>query len=174
MSTPSCLARACSVTRLALLAALLAAPRAAFAIAASQAWVEAYVSNYVANSSSQLVTTSSSVKSNNTTYISIGGGVLSIEDSTDAALRVTNITAAASANAITNGTTFVWNGNGAYINPLGTISCTTTNMVYNGVGSTYDESSNTLTFNGYFDALPILIQPSTSLAITNSLTEVNQ
>ncbi len=165
----------------ALLLALLA-PSRAHAIAASQAWVEAYVSNYVANTSAQLQADGSTyrtnINNNAATVYSVGEGsnalTLIIEDATDAALQVTNATAAATAQSVTNGTLFVWNGAGAYINPLGSITCTKTNMVYSGVGSTYDSAANILSFKGYFDALPVLIQPSTSLNITNSLTEVLQ
>ncbi len=152
--------------------AVLCAPSAAFAIAASQAWVEAYVSNYVANSTAQLSATSTTTKTNNTTYTTIGDGVLIIEDNTDAALKVLNATSAAAALGVTNGTTFVWNGAGAYINPIDTITSTKTNLVFHSVGSY--ETNSVIRFDGYFDVDPVLIQPSTSLSITNSLTEANQ
>ena len=155
----------------ALLLALLA-PSRAHAIAASQAWVEAYVSNYVANSSAQLQATATTSKTNTTTYITMGDGVLIIEDSTDAALKVLNATSAALALGVTNGTTFVWNGAGKYINPIDTITSTKTNLVFHSVGSY--ETNSVIRFDGYFDVDPVLIQPSTSLNITNSITEVIQ
>ena len=154
----------------ALLLALLA-PSRAHAIAASQAWVEAYVSNYVATSA-QLQATATTSKTNTTTYITMGDGVLIIEDSTDAALKVLNATSAALALGVTNGTTFVWNGAGKYINPIDTITSTKTNLVFHSVGSY--ETNSVIRFDGYFDVDPVLIQPSISLSITNSLTEVIQ
>ncbi len=147
----------------------------ALALAASQEWVQNYVSNYVANSTAELQINGSVYRTNNNaTVYSVGEGtnrvVLILEDYTDAALQVTNATTAALADGVTNKTLFVWDGDHSYLNPLGTITATKTNMVYNGVGSTYSEETNLLTFKGYFDARPVAIQHSVSLSVTNSLT----
>ena len=95
---------------------------------------------------------------------------LVVEDFTDAAMIATNCTASATARGVTNGCTFVWNGAGAYVNPLGVISCTPTNFVWEGVSSVHDGGVER--FTGWFDAYGGIIQPHTSFAITNGMMEV--
>ena len=145
-----------------------------FGIAASQAWVENYVSNYVARTAAEVQAGTTVVTTNGVTVIEAGSGRnavrLVMEDSTDAALLATNCTATAMAQGVTNGCLFVWNGAGAYINPLGVVSCTSTNLVYSGVGSMATNGMER--FAGWFDAYGVLIQPHTSLAITNGMGEV--
>lgn len=154
-------------------AAFLAA-HSAFAIAASQAWVTNYVAQALATSRAELESTATVTSSNGVTEISVGSGLKSMrlvyENPTDAALKATNCTAAAIQQGVTNGTLFVWNGMGAYINPLGVVSCTSTNIVFSGVGSVATNGFER--FAGWFDAYGVLIQPHTSLAITNGMTEV--
>ena len=147
-----------------------------FGIAASQAWVEQYVSNYVARSAAEVQAGTTVASSNGVTTIDAGEGAgrvrLEIEELTDAAMLATNCTVAATAQGITNGCMFVWNGAGAYVNPLGVISCTSSNLVYSGVGSVATNGMER--FAGWFDAYGVLIQPHTSLSITNGMTEVTQ
>ena len=147
-----------------------------FGIAASQAWVEQYVSNYVARSAAEVQAGTTVVSSNGVTIISAGEGAgrvrLEIEELTDAALLATNCAASAEARGITNGCMFVWNGAGAYVNPLGVISCTPTNLVFSGVASV--STNGVERFAGWFDAYGVLIQPHTSLSITNGMVEVHQ
>jgi len=155
------------------LAAAMAA-RAAFGIAASQAWVSNYVERVIASSSAQLQATTTVTSTNGVTVVVAGNGEESIrlivEDPTDAAMLATNCTSTAIAHGVTNGCTFVWNGAGAYVNPQGTIYCTATNLVWEGVGSVHADGFER--FDGWFDARGVLIQPHTSLSITNGMTEV--
>lgn len=161
-----------------ILAAVAAAlmPRPVLAVAASQAWVANYVSNYLARSEAGIKANVTTVHSNNCTYISTGSGTnevrLVIEDSTDAALRATNCTSAAVSAGITNGLFFVWNGGRDYINPAGTVTATPSNFVYSGVSSV--RTNGVERFAGLFDARGVLIQPRTSYAITNGMTEAHQ
>ena len=146
-----------------------------FGIAASQAWVANYVSNYVARTTAEVQAKTTVTSSNGCTVVTANGGTddemrLVVQDFADAAMLATNCTLTATAQGITNGCTFVWNGAGAYINPHGAISCTKTNLVFSGVSSV---STNGLErFAGWFDAYGVLIQPHTSLAITNGMGEV--
>lgn len=152
--------------------AALAAPRA-FGIAASQAWVEAYVSNYVAGSAAEVLAGTKTEADGGVVTITAGNGaVLTMEQALDAALVATNCTAAAAARGVTNGCLFVWNGAGAYIGPNGTVTATPTNLVFAGVSSAY--TNGVERFAGWFDAYGALVQPSTSLAVTNGMEEVAQ
>lgn len=130
--------------------------------AASQAWVENYVSNTIEKSVAQLIATAKTTKNNNTTAIQIGEGLFEMEDPSDAALKVVE-----SSSSVTNGTLFVWNGAGQYINPAGTIQSTSTNLVYQGVSSTYE--NGILVFAGHFNVDCVLIQPSVSYSVTNKV-----
>ena len=154
-------------------AALLAA-HSAFAIAASQAWVTNYVAEAIASSRAELEATATVTTTNGVTEISVGNGRnamrLVYENPTDAALEATNCTAAAIQQGVTNGTLFVWNGMGTYENPNGAIAATPTNLVFSGVGSV--AANGFERFAGWFDAYGVLIQPHTSLAITNGMGEV--
>jgi len=147
-----------------------------FGIAASQAWVTNYVAEAIASSRAELEATATVTTTNGVTVIEAGSGRnavrLIMEDSTDAALLATNCTATATAQGITNGCTFVWNGAGAYVNPYGTIAATPTNLVFSGVSSV--STNGVERFAGWFDAYGVLIQPHTSLAITNGMTEVTR
>lgn len=148
----------------------------AFGIAASQAWVTNYVRQAISSSLAELQTSASVTNSGGVTTLSTGSGLgqvrIVIEDATDAALVATNCTSSATAQGVTNGCTFVWNGAGSYVNPHGTISCTSTNMTFSGVGSVHTNGMER--FTGWFDAYGVLIQPHTSLSITNGMTEVQQ
>jgi len=161
--------------QLVMIAAAVAAVEC-FGIAASQAWVENYVSNYVARTAAEVQAGTTVVTTNGVTVIEAGSGRnavrLIMEDSTDAALLATNCTATATAQGITNGCTFVWNGAGAYVNPHGTIAATPTNLVFSGIASV--PTNGVERFAGWFDAYGALIQPRTSLSITNGMTEVTQ
>lgn len=153
------------------------AAQGAFAIAASQAWVENFVSNYVANSTAEVIARTTTVVSNGNTVIAANGGTtnemrLVIQDSSDAALRATNCTATAVAASVTNGTLFVWNGEGAYVNPAGNITATASNFVWRTVGSV--PSGGLERFAGWFDVKGVRIQPNTSFAITNAIQEAAQ
>lgn len=143
----------------------------AFGIAASQAWVTNYVAQAIASSHAELETTATVATTNGATEIVVGSGEytmrLVVQDSTDAALLATNCLARAVSAGVTNGCTFVWNGAGAYVNPLGSISCTPTNLVWNGVASF--PTNGVDRFEGWFDVQGILIQPDTSFAITNGM-----
>ena len=162
-----------------ILAAIAAAllPRQVFAIAASQAWVANYVSNYVAGTASEVRAGTATTHSNGYTIVSSPVGTTGrsvravIQDSTDPALRATNCTSAAVSQGVTNGLYFVWNGAGEYINPVGAVTATPSNLVYSGVSSVYTNGFDH--FAGLFDVKGVLIQPDTSYAITNS-TEVAQ
>ena len=148
----------------------------AFAIAASQAWVTNYVAQAIASSRAEMEATATVTAANGTTEYAVNAGSgqvrLIVEDATDAALIATNCTLAAQFWGVTNGCTFVWNGAGSYINPWNTIACTSTNMVWFGVASTY--SDGMLHFEEYFDAEAVLIQHSVSHSITNGMVEVAQ
>lgn len=161
--------------QLILIAAAVAAIRC-FGIAASQAWVSNYVAQAISSSRAELEATATVTATGGVTVIETGSGRnavrLVMEDATDAALIATNCTATAITHGVTNGCTFVWNGVGAYVNPLGVVSCTSTNLVYSGVGSVATNGMER--FAGWFDAYGVLIQPHTSLAITNGMTEVHQ
>lgn len=162
--------------QLVLIAAAVAAMRC-FGIAASQAWVADYVSNFVARTSAEIQAGTTVATSNGCTVVTANGGTtnemrLVVEPFSDAALLATNCTASAEARGVTNGCIFVWNGAGTYMNPLGVVSCTSTNMVYSGVGSV--ATNGLLRFEGWFDAVGVLIQPSASLSITNGMMEVTQ
>ena len=162
--------------QLILIAAAVAAMRC-FGIAASQAWVENYVSNYVAAAAASVQAGTTAVQTNGCTVITANPGAegemrLVVQDATDAALEATNCMGSATAQGITNGCTFVWNGAGLYINPHGAIMATPTNLVFSGVSAV---STNGLErFAGWFDAYGVLIQADTSFAITNGMTEVYQ
>lgn len=145
----------------------LAYGQATTSAAASQAWVTNYVANFVAASAGELTATATTATANGVTTITVGEGVLTFENPTDAALVVT----ATQSSAITNGTTFVWNGSGRYINPVGAITSTATNLVWNGVGAVA-AADNKITFAGWFTVDPVLIQPSKSYAITNGVEVV--
>ena len=143
-----------------------------FGIAASQAWVENYVSNYVAAAAASVQAGTTVVQSNGCTFITANGGTanemrLVVEDFSDAALLATNCTASAEARGVTNGCTFVWNGAGAYVNPLGAISCTSTNLVWDGVASF--PTNGVERFEGWFDVTGAKLQPDASFAITNGM-----
>ena len=144
-----------------------------FGIAASQAWVTNYVAQAIATSRAELVATATVTATNGATDIVVGAGVgrvrVVVEDASDAALLATNCTASANASGVTNGCLFVWNGAGAYINPAGTVSCTSSNLVWEGVGSV--RTNGVERFSGWFDAYGVLIQPHTSLSITNGMME---
>ena len=162
--------------QLIVIAAAAAAMRC-FGIAASQAWVENYVSNYVAKTAAEVQAGTTVVTSNGNMVVTANAGRpnemrLVVQAFTDAAMIATNCTASAGARGITDGTVFVWNGAGAYINPLGVISCTSSNLVYSGVGSV--TAGGLERFAGWFDAYGGLIQADTSFAITNGMTEVHQ
>lgn len=159
-----------------LIAAAVAAIRC-FGIAASQAWVAEYVSNYVERAAATVQAGTTVVSSNGCTIVTANGGTsnevrLVVQDFSDAAMVATNCAASAEARGITNGCVFVWNGAGAYVNPLGVISCTPTNLVYSGVGSV--ATNGVERFAGWFDAYGGLIQPDTSFAITNGMEEVGR
>lgn len=148
-----------------------------FGIAASQAWVSNYVSNYVAGVAASVQAGTTVVQTNGCTVITANPGAegemrLVVQDFADAALLATNCTGSATAQGITNGCTFVWNGAGLYINPHGAITATPTNLVFSGVSSV---STNGLErFAGWFDVFGAKIQADTSFAITNGMTEVHQ
>lgn len=149
------------------------APHLAFGIAASQAWVSNFVMKAVASSASELRATSVSSNLNGVATLYIAGDSpvrVEIEDCTVKALRAGNCTAQAEAGGITNGALFVWNGAGAYVNPLGVVSCTSTNLVFSGVGSV--ATNGVERFAGWFDARGVLIQPVAALAATNGMAEV--
>ncbi len=133
--------------------------------AASQAWVENFVTNYVANSVGQLSASVKTETANGVTTFSLGDGRLVMEEATDAALKVVR-----TSSAVTNGTVFVWNGGGKYFSHAGTIESTRTNLVYNGIGSTY--SNGEISFAGALVVKPVLLQPSVSAAATNNLEVV--
>lgn len=146
-------------------------------IAASQAWVAAYVSNYVAGSAAEVQAGATVVSSNGSKVVAVNAGRpdgmrLVVQDFADAALCATNCTAASEARGVTNGCLFVWNGAGAYASPRGAISCTPTNLVWEGVGSV--ATNGVERFAGWFDACGALVQPDTSLAVTNGMTEVRR
>lgn len=149
----------------------------AFGIAASQAWVSNYVSNYVAGVAASVQAGTTVVQTNGCTVITANPGAegemrLVVQDFADAALLATNCTLTATAQGITNGCTFVWNGAGLYVNPHGAITATPTNLVFSGVSSV---STNGLErFAGWFDVFGAKIQADTSFAITNGMTEVRQ
>jgi len=155
-------------------AALL--PQTVLAIAASQAWVSNYVAQAISASRAELRANTTVTSTNGVTVIESGSGGTSvrlvIEEASDIALKATNCTATAIAQGVTNGCTFVWNGAGAYINPLGVISCTSSNFVFSGIGSF--PTNGVDRFAGLFDAYGVRIQPHTSLAITNGMTGVAQ
>lgn len=160
-----------------LTAKLCLASHLAFGIAASQAWVENYVSNYVARTAAEVQAGTTVVSSNGKMVVTANPGCtnemrLVIQDFTDAALVATNCTASAISQGVTNGCVFVWNGAGAYINPNGAISCTSSNLVYSGVGSVATNGFERIA--GWFDVYGGLIQADTSLSITNGMTEVHQ
>ena len=143
-----------------------------FGIAASQAWVSNYVAQAISGSKAEVMANVDVADTNGVVRIVSGDVTLTYEEATDAAMLATNCTAAAIAQGVTNGCTFVWNGAGAYVNPHGTIAATPTNLVFSGIASV---STNGMErFAGWFDAYGALIQPHTSLSITNGMTEVTQ
>lgn len=148
----------------------------AFGIAASQAWVSNYVERAISSSAAQLQATATVTATNGVTEIRLVDATrcvrLVIEDSTDAALLATNCTMSAVARGITNGTAFVWDGAGRYINPAGVISCTPTNFVFAGVGSVATNGVDR--FVGWFDVYGALLQPDASFAVTNGMAEVGR
>lgn len=145
-----------------------------FGIAASQAWVSNYVERAISSSAAQLQATATVTATNGASEIRLVDATrcvrLVIEDSTDAALLATNCTTSAVARGITDGTAFVWNGSGGYVNPIGVISCTPTNFVFAGVGSVATNGVDR--FVGWFDVYGALLQPDASFAITNGMMEV--
>lgn len=151
-----------------ILAAFAAACAArCFGLAASQAWVEAFVSNYVAQSVSEVAAKTVTETAGGVTTVTVpGGGVLTMEEPTDYALRVV----ASSAASATNGALLVWNGAGEYVSPSARVSCTATNMVFEGVGSAW--TNGLLRFGAVLDAEPVRIQPSAALAATNGVKGV--
>ena len=158
-----------------LLAAMCAAQ--CFGIAASQAWVTNYVAQAISGSKAEVLANVDVADTNGCTVITANGGTtnemrLVVQDFTDAAMLATNCTVAATAQGITNGCTFVWNGAGSYINPHGTITATPTNLVFSGVSSV--STNGVERFAGWFDAMGVLIQPHTSHSITNGMAEVAQ
>lgn len=147
----------------------------AFGIAASQAWVENYVSNYVARAAATVQAGTVVVATNGGMTVTADTGAgsemrLVIQGFSDAAMIATNCTASAVSRGVTNGCLFVWDGAGRYINPAGVISCTATNLVWEDEGSV--QANGFERFEGWFDAYGALIQPDTSLSITNGMTEV--
>lgn len=145
-----------------------------FGIAASQAWVSNYVAQAISRSAGEMQATATVTATNGVTVFVAGNDSvrtrLVVEDSSDAALLATNCMTQAVSAGVTNGCTFVWNGAGAYVNPLGVISCTPTNLVWGNVGSVATNGMER--FEGWFDVRGVLIQPHTSHAITNGMTEV--
>ena len=127
---------------------------------ATREWVQDYVMSYM-----MAVTNAVTVREGDTVKYAVSDGdasvVVSIEDFTDAALLATNATASAVSAGVTNGTLFVWDGGRRYLNPVGVIEATTTNMTYNGVGSTV--AGSLIRFDGLFDARAVVIQASKSL-----------
>ena len=143
-----------------------------FGIAASQAWVSNYVAQAISGSKAEVMANVDVADTNGVVRIVSGDVTLTYEEATDAAMLATNCTAAAIAQGVTNGCTFVWNGAGAYVNPHGTIAATPTNLVFSGIASV--STTGVERFAGWFDAYGALIQPHTSLSITNGMTEVTQ
>lgn len=162
--------------RMLFLCATACVAASAFGIAASQAWVSNYVERAISSSAAQLQATATVTATNGATDIRLVDATrrvrLVIEDSTDAAMIATNCTTFAVSHGVTNGCVFVWNGAGAYVNPVGAISCTATNFVWEGVGSVQADGLDR--FAGWFDVYGALIQPDTSLSITNGMTEVKR
>ena len=157
--------------QLILIAAAVAAIRC-FGIAASQAWVAEYVSNYVGRASASVQAGTTVAVSNGCTVVTANGGTtnemrLVVQDFSDAAMVATNCQAQAVSAGVTNGCTFVWNGAGAYVNPLGAISCTSTNLVWDGVASF--PTNGVERFEGWFDVTGAKLQPDASFAITNGM-----
>ena len=152
----------------ALCAAALLAATADYVKIATRDWVTNYVAQAIATSAATVTSTGG------VTIIEAGSGRsavrLIMQDATDAAILVTNCTSAAAAQNITNGMLFVWNGRGAYINPRGVVSCTSTNLVFSGVSSI--ATNGVERFAGWFDATGVLIQPARSFAVTNGMAEV--
>ncbi len=156
-------------------AAALAASLTAFGIAASQAWVAEYVSNFVSRTSAEVRAGTTVAESNGVCLAVANAGTtdevrLVVEAASDAALRATNCAPAAVSLGVTNGTLFVWNGAGAYVNPAGAVSCTATNLVFGGVGSS-TAADGLERFAGLFDVYGVLVQPSASFAVTNGMKE---
>ena len=143
-----------------------------FGIAASQAWVSNYVAQAISGSKAEVMANVDVADTNGVVRIVSGDVTLTYEEATDAAMLATNCTAAAIAQGVTNGCAFVWNGAGAYVNPHGTIAATPTNLVFSGIASV--STNGVERFAGWFDAYGALIQPHTSLSITNGMTEVTQ
>lgn len=139
-------------------------------VAASQAWVENFVSNYVANTKSEAIASTTTTESDTHVTIKCGDGVLTMEKQTDAALLITNTTSKAVSSGVLPGMLAVWNGRGKYINSSLEIVSTSSNLVYNGVGSI--PKTKLIHFDGWFDVLPVLIQPAQSLSITNTMERV--
>jgi len=138
-----------------------------------------YVARAVSASRGELAATATLATSNGYTVVEAGNtgtgrNVLRLvyQNPADAALKAADCTAAAVAQGITNGCLFVWNGRGAYVNPRGVVSCTATNLVFSGVSSIV--TNGVERFAGWFDAAGVLIQPDTSFAITNGMTEVTR
>ncbi len=149
-----------------------------FGLAASQAWVEQFVSNYVARApasvEASVVTAHSSGAVVATTAVGDGTEMrLELPDFSDAALMATNCTDAAVLRGVTNGCLFVWDGAGAYVCPAGAVSCTATNLVWDGMGSVRG-SDGLDGFAGWFDVRGTLVQPGTSLSVTNGLAEAER
>lgn len=129
-----------------------------------------WVTNYVAQAMSKVNVSSS----NGVNRIRSGSETrymeLIYEDATDRALVAANCTADATFAGVTNGTLFVWNGAGKYLNPAGSITATQTCLVFGGVESVHVDKYER--FDGWFDVSGMLIQPSTSHAVTNGMEVV--
>lgn len=171
------------VVALVALAAVL--PHSVFAIAASQAWVADYVGDYVGNYVSNFFVHAAATSVGGTTvadfddtlHFTVNSGtddelVLEIQKFTDAALVATNCTALAEADGVVDGTCFVWNGAGEYVNPAcESIFATSSNLVFRSVASV--PTNGVERFEGWFDAVGVLLQRDRSFAITNIVEEVS-
>lgn len=123
-----------------ILAAAAFAPLcAAYGIGASQQWVRDYVRTNAAAGASEMLYSyevtngvMTIVASNSVDMVTLSGEVPD-----NAALGVTNCTAAAVSKGVTNGTLFAWIGRGVYTNAVlgDAVTCTATNLVYRGVPS---------------------------------------
>lgn len=131
---------------------------AAYGVGASQQWVRDYVrtnaASGAATASASKTLYSYAVKDGVMTIVasnSVDMVMLSGEVPDNAALGVTNCTAAAVSNGVTNGTLFAWIGGGVYTNAvLGeAVTCTATNLVYRGVPSAITNGIDRI--DGWFD-----------------------
>lgn len=127
-----------------ILAAAAFAPLcAAYGVGASQQWVRDYVRTNAADAAtaSASETLYSYAVKDGVMTVTASNAVdmvtLSGEVPDNAALGVTNCTAAAVSKGVTNGTLFAWIGGGVYTNAVlgDAVACTATNLVYRGVPS---------------------------------------